>query len=549
MAEAVQVVVRGFKSQPSGNMIVSRLEGAGFSIKEKWECGCDGCRGGSIETEITATDQLACAPEALLPLLPFLPLDRTIWECACGKGYLVEALRHASRKVIATDKKMGKDFLTWQPSEWHCIVTNPPFSLKNEFLARAYAFGKPFAFLLPYTALESQPRQELFRRNGIQLIVLNERIHFENPNQKASHSWFPVAWFCWGLGLPKQLNFVDQYKEGESTMNNMVKPYTMLSEIEPQSAQWLWPLRIPFGELTVLDGDPGTNKSSLTLDLAARVSTGSPMPDQTKRTRRGGVLLLVAEDSLRKTLVFRLKAAGADMTRIAALKESLTIPADLGVIEEAVRRTRAKLLIIDPLMAFLGKDSNNDQQVRQALMPLRTLAERTNIAVILVRHLNKSGGQHSLYRGSGSIGIIGTTRSGLLVGNHPEDQNMRVLCQTKNNLGHLAPTLLFEPVMDDSDVVRIEWRGVCDYTADDLLKLSNGHEDKLDKARKFLLDALADAPVECNKLKGMAAQAAIAWRTIERAKEMLGVISRRKGWGPGSKCLWEMASHDDDANA
>jgi len=155
------------------------------------------------------SDDFQTPPEAVLPLLPYLPQDGTIWECACGKGYLVEALRQAGRKVIATDKQDGRDFLTWQPSDWHCIVTNPPYSLKNEFLARAYDLGKPFALLLPYTALESAPRQRMFRHNGIQVMLLDKRIHFETPKQKASHAWFPVGWFCWGLGLPEQLMFLD----------------------------------------------------------------------------------------------------------------------------------------------------------------------------------------------------------------------------------------------------------------------------------------------------------------------------------------------------
>jgi hypothetical protein len=497
------------------------------------------------------SDDFQTPPEALEPLLPYLHTDWTIWEPACGKGYLAQGLRQAGLTVIATDKKDGRDFLTWQPTDWHCIITNPPFSLKNEFLATAYDLGKPFAFLLPLTALESPSRQGLFHRNGIQVMVLDKRIHFETPNQKSSHAWFPVAWFCRGLGLPEQLTFVGAYQTDETAMKpiDSAKPYTLMSDMPTTPTDWLWQLRIPLGELTVLDGDPGVNKSSVTLDLAARVSTGSAIPGEKKALPHGGVLLLVAEDSLQKTVPFRLKAAGADMSRIAALNESLTIPADLPAIEEATRRTRARLLVIDPLMAFLGRDANNDQKVRQALMPLRALAERTNMAVILVRHMNKSGGRHSLYRGSGSIGIIGTTRSGLLIAKHPDDRNMRVLCQTKSNLGPIAPSLLFEPVMDESGVVRIEWRGECDYTADDLLKPSSGHEDKLENARTFLLETLADGRVEQAKVMAMAAKAAIAWRTVERAKEVLGVVSRRQGWGPGSKCLWELPNveAEDDA--
>jgi hypothetical protein len=157
------------------------------------------------------SDDFQTPSEEVQSVLSYLPPDWTIWECACGKGNLVEGLRTAGRKVIATDKKGGKDFLAWRPEDdWHCIVTNPPYSLKNEFLARAYDLGKPFAFLLPLTALESPSRQGLFHRNGIQVMLLDKRISFETPNQKRSHPWFPVAWFCWGLNLPEQLTFIDQ---------------------------------------------------------------------------------------------------------------------------------------------------------------------------------------------------------------------------------------------------------------------------------------------------------------------------------------------------
>jgi hypothetical protein len=101
-------------------------------------------------------------------------------------------------------------------------------------------------------------------------------------------------------------------------------------------------------------------------------------------------------------------------------------------------------------------------------------------------------------------------------------------------------------VSDEHGGVRIEWRGQCDFKGKDLLKPPKDHEDKLETARKFLLDALADGPVEQKKLKAMAAQAPIAWRTVERAKEVMAVVSRRQGWGPGSRCFWELPKHEDE---
>ncbi len=151
------------------------------------------------------SDDYQTPPEALGPLLPHLQPGWTIWECACGKSRLVQALRQARFTVIGTDTE--RDFLTWQPDHFDCIVTNPPYSLKSEFLRRAYGLGKPFAFLLPITGLETKPRQWLFQAHGIDLILLSKRLRFETPTQQKSRPWFYTVWFCWGLGLPRQLNF------------------------------------------------------------------------------------------------------------------------------------------------------------------------------------------------------------------------------------------------------------------------------------------------------------------------------------------------------
>jgi len=139
------------------------------------------------------------------------------------------------------------------------------------------------------------------------------------------------------------------------------------------------------------------------------------------RCQTGGVLLLLAEDSLKKTVLQRLDAAGADMRRISVPNRPVLIPRDLSLIEEIACQIQASLIVIDPIMAFLGVDSNGDQKVRGALTPLKSFAEKTGVAVVLVRHLTKRGGVHALSRGTGSIGIIAATRSALLVGRSPDE--------------------------------------------------------------------------------------------------------------------------------
>lgn len=215
----------------------------------------------------------------------------------------------------------------------------------------------------------------------------------------------------------------------------------------------------------------------------------------------------------------------------------MRIPENLDYIEEAACRIDATLFVVDPLMAFLSRDANSDQKVRQGLTPLKQFAERTNLAVAMSRHLNKRGGKQSMYRGGGSIAVIATSRSALLIGKSPDDPDLRVLCQVKNNLGPLAPSLLFEPVSSPNGVVQIEWRGECDYAPEDLLGSPGGN--RLAEAMSFVMQLLKDGPVEQKNVKFEAAKKGLAYRTVERAKEMLGVISIRKGWGPGSVCYWQ----------
>jgi len=319
--------------------------------------------------------------------------------------------------------------------------------------------------------------------------------------------------------------------------------YALLSEIKPKQSSALWHPRIYHGEPTIIDGDPGTNKSSMVLDLAARLTVGAEMPDGGKAVK-GGVVLLVGEDSIAKTVVPRLKAAGADLSRIAVLTNAVTIPDGLPVVMRAARKVKAKMLVIDPLMAFLGPNANIDQAVRKALTPLVEFADKTGIAVVMVRHMNKSGGRHALYRGSGSIGIIAATRSALLVTKAPHDADMRVLCHLKNNLGPDAPSLLFEPITTKNGVVRIKWRGQCDIKAEDLLRNTHGKADRLEEAKNFMLKVLAEGAVAQQVVKAKANAVNLAWRTVERAKEVLGVESNRKGWGPGSRCYWCLSKQE-----
>jgi hypothetical protein len=225
--------------------------------------------------------------------------------------------------------------------------------------------------------------------------------------------------------------------------------YIRLGQVEETTVRWLWPRRLPLGKLTIFDGDPGLGKSMVTLDIIARVIQGRPMPDGTLGElppgEPAGVVLLSAEDGLGDTVRPRLRAAGLcaeELDRVitldtlpvrdpetGALRErELTLPRDLAWVAEAARKVGARLVVVDPLMAHLDESVNayRDQSVRAALRPLKRFAEEHQMAVLLVRHLNKNVGISAIYRGGGSVALIGAPRAGWVVAKHPQGPGARV---------------------------------------------------------------------------------------------------------------------------
>lgn len=161
-------------------------------------------------------DDFQTPPYAVRPLLDYINPHWNIWEPAQGKGNIVKFFREWGYDCRGTDIIQGVDFLTAKPADWvDCIITNPPYSLKTEFIARCYDLGLPFALLLPFTALEGIDRQKYYKEKDPQLILMDTRVKFETPSGEGSGSWFPVMWLTWGLGLPKQLNWAEINKPGK----------------------------------------------------------------------------------------------------------------------------------------------------------------------------------------------------------------------------------------------------------------------------------------------------------------------------------------------
>jgi RecA-family ATPase len=319
-------------------------------------------------------------------------------------------------------------------------------------------------------------------------------------------------------------------------MNSPTSVGTLLLEVQPERVRWLWPGRIPLGKITILDGDPGLGKSLITLDIAARVSCGKLMPDGAQGAN-GGVILVGAEDGLADTIRPRLEAAGADLRRIMDLTlpngKLFQVAEHVTLLEQAIHHVHAVMVVIDPIMAFLPpkKNSNNDQEVRQALTPLVKLAEKTGVAIILIRHMSKDETrENALYRGGGSIAFIGIARAGFVVAKSKNHQPSCVLAMAKSNLAPMAPSLLYE-IREAEASITVEWLGTSDEIADELITAS-GATRKRDQAIQFISRQLAPGKLPSKELDEHARAAGFSPKTIQRARSELGVVSHQtpQGW-------------------
>src|SRR5215208_1265873 len=212
-----------------------------------------------------------------------------------------------------------------------------------------------------------------------------------------------------------------------------------------------------------------------------------------------GVVIVSAEDGVADTILPRINAAGGDPSKIVVLnivpdgdgrERFLSLPEDIPHVRRAIARVGAKLVIFDPLMAFLSAnlDAHRDHHVRRVMAELAALGEDTGVAVVVVRHLNKASGTNPLYRGGGSIGIVGAARSALLVGKHPEDDQRRVLASQKSNLAEAPPSLTFALTEAPKGAVRVEWKGETPLNASALLAAPASEEER--REMMALRDAL-----------------------------------------------------------
>jgi hypothetical protein len=339
-------------------------------------------------------------------------------------------------------------------------------------------------------------------------------------------------------------------RSAKSAKSSVSEGAIHLNRIERAPVRWVWKNWIPLRKLTVLDGDPGLGKSTLLLDIAARVSRNGLMPDSSQSCGPGAALLLTAEDGLEDTVKPRLEAANADLNRVICMRwvgEGLgqrppALPDDLPILENLCLREDVRLVVIDPFVAFLSRsvEATSDQCIRRALHLLARMAEKCDCAVVVLRHLTKGSSSKAIYRGGGSIGIIGAARSGLLVAADPSFPERRVLALTESNLAARPRSLSFQLREIATGCCTIEWLGGSELEADDLLGCQAGEDSTSRKeAKAFLADFLQLGPRTYRDIKQAADTAGITKGTLQRAKRLLQVRSDRRRVGAGNlDCIW-----------
>jgi putative DNA primase/helicase len=326
-----------------------------------------------------------------------------------------------------------------------------------------------------------------------------------------------------------------------------------LADVEPEEVAWLWPGYLPVGKLVMLDGDPCAGKSTISLDICARISSGAAFPGESTKRPPGSSLYITAEDGLADTVRPRLDACGADATRVFAMEqgEYPVFPEAADWLRGYIVEQNIALVVIDPIMGFLDSrhDSHKDQESRQILGKLSALADETGATIICIRHLRKSGGSKAMYCGGGSIAFSAAARVALLAGLAPDNSQRRVLSITKCNLAATPESLFYRIVSESAEgAPRIQWEGSAPYTADDLVREEPQGDtaSALNEAQEFLAAELTAGQVETQELLRRGKAAGFSQPTLKRAKKALGVKSRHIGQlgEKGQSWVWELPTKE-----
>ena len=310
-----------------------------------------------------------------------------------------------------------------------------------------------------------------------------------------------------------------------------------MEQVEVEKIDWLLYPFIPFGKVTIVQGDPGEGKTTMVLQIIAKLTKGeavlpsdsdeSDLEEKTMALEPVNVIYQTAEDGLGDTIKLRLLSAGADCSRVMVIDDNDQALTMMDArLEEAIIQTKARLVVLDPIQGFLGADvdMHRANEIRPLMKRVAVLAEKYHCAIILIGHMNKNSNGKSSYRGLGSIDFQAAARSVLIVGRIKDEPEIRVVCHVKSSLAPEGKSIAFRLDKDTG----FEWIGEYDISADDLLSGDNRGQ-KIHEAKEFLKEILVSGSVAQTKVAEEAESRGIKKKTLWNAKKELEIDSVKIG--------------------
>ncbi len=309
--------------------------------------------------------------------------------------------------------------------------------------------------------------------------------------------------------------------------------FVTLSSVKARKVQWLWEPYIPFGMITILEGDPGLGKSFLSMFLASEISRGGHLPDGGDLDQ-GNVLYISAEDDPSYTTRPRIDAMGGDPDKIRVLNGRLAFDeAGLTVLRAELDEFEPDLIIIDPWVSFIPPDTRvkDSNSIRALIDKVESVAKDYGCAVVLIRHLTKMKQDNALYQGGGTVDMIAAARSAIRIGQHPDNPDHRVMAHLKHNVGPKGPSWVYmmQIPTKEGGVPRLEFIGEEEITVNELnAAVGNTSARPKDAAEELLKRELREGPRKAQEMLELAKQVGISERTLARTRTRLKVQAKQK---------------------
>lgn len=350
--------------------------------------------------------------------------------------------------------------------------------------------------------------------------------------------------------IDKEIEAIDrELRRQEPRAVNERVSLVCMSDIEEEDVEWLYPPYVPRGKVTICAAYPGAGKTYLMCYMAACVSTGRQFFNQIPFSDNPGrVIYLTAEDGIGDTIKKRLRICGADMMNIATVLDNKTqLMFDSPEIEDFMKNYRPDLMIFDPFQAYIGAeiDMNAPNRTREKLGYISELAEKYKVAVVLICHFNKNGKGDAITRVLGSTDIMGICRSYIALGPVPGEDDMKFMSHEKSSLDKRGKTILFEINPDKGGIVYL---GENNLTMDDYTAIRNkkrvSNAPAVEAAKQFIVNNMPEGRRLAKELKNLAAANKISDRSLQRAREELGIVTKMTKTFP-SQAEWILPGHEE----